>query len=186
MSDPAPPPSIADIFLVFLRIGLLSFGGGLTGWVYREAVLLRRWIDEDEFMSGVAMSQILPGANITNLSVYIGQKMHGLPGACAAFMGLLSGPFFAVLALAAAYGAIRSLPYVEAAMDGIAAAAIGLLFVVAARGARRATRSPAAFAALLATFAGVGLLHLSLPIVVAVIGPLSVLAAWFRSRDRAQ
>jgi len=62
VSDPAPPPSIADIFLVFLRIGLLSFGGGLTGWVYREAVLLRRWIDEDEFMSGVAMSQILPGS----------------------------------------------------------------------------------------------------------------------------
>lgn len=181
MADLPTPPSIAVIFSLFFRIGLFSFGGGLSGWVYREVVLLRGWMDEDEFMSGLALSQVLPGANIANLSIYVGQKLHGATGAAAAFTGLLSAPFFAVIALASAYSYLRDLPYADAAMDGVAAAAIGLLLIVAGRGVRRAARKPEAAVALLATFAGVGLLHWSLLLVVAIVAPLSVLAAWFRS-----
>ena len=171
---------------MFFRIGLLSFGGGVSGWVYREVVVLRRWMDEDEFMSGLALSQILPGANITNLSIYVGQKLHGLAGAAATFIGLLSGPFFAVLALAGVYSALKTVSYAEPAMDGVAAAAIGLLLIIVARGARRTTRSPQGLIALLATFIGVGLLHFSLLLVVAVVGPLSVIAAWRRNVADAQ
>lgn len=180
------PTSILSIFLVFFRIGLLSFGGGLTGWVYREVVAQRGWVDEDEFMSGLALSQILPGANITNLAVYIGQKLHGLVGAIVAFLGLLSGPFCAVLALAAVYGTLKSVPYAEPAIDGIAAAAIGLLLIVVGRGAKRAARRPEALAALVATFVGVGLLHISLLLVVVVVAPLSIAAAWWRNARHAQ
>jgi chromate transporter len=174
-------PSIAVIFGIFFRIGIFSFGGGLSGWVYREIVTLRGWMDEDEFMSGLAMSQVLPGANITNLSVYVGQKLRGPVGAVAAFAGLLTGPFFAVIALASVYGLLKNLSYAEAAMDGVAAAAIGLLLIVVGRGVRRALRRPEATVALFATFAGVGLMHWSLLLVVAIIAPLSVAAAWFRS-----
>jgi chromate transporter len=181
LADLPTPPSIAVIFAIFFRIGLFSFGGGLSGWVYREVVLLRGWMDEDEFMSGLALSQVLPGANIANLSIYVGQKLHGPAGAAAAFTGLLSAPFFAVIALASAYSYLRDLPYADAAMDGVAAAAIGLLLIVAGRGVRRAARKPETAVALLATFLGVGLLHLSLLLVVAIVAPLSVLAAWFRS-----
>jgi len=181
VTDEAHRPSIADIFLVFFRIGLLSFGGGLSGWVFREVVLLRGWLDEDEFMSGLAMGQMLPGANITNLAVYIGQKLRGALGAAAAFMGLLSGPFFAVIALAGVYVLLRRYAYFAPAMDGVAASAIGLMFIVAGRGVRRAARHPTALAALIATFVGVGLLHLSLPLVAAGVGTLSVIAAWRRS-----
>jgi chromate transporter len=182
VAPPAQRPSIASIFSVFFRIGLFSFGGGLSGWMFRETVAQRGWIDEEEFMSGLAMSQILPGANVTNLSVYIGQKLHGFAGACAAFLGLLSGPFFAVIALAGVYAWLKTLPYSEAAMDGVAAAAIGLLLIVVARGARQAARRPASVVALLVTFAGVGLMHFSLLLVVAVVGPLSIAAAWLRNR----
>ncbi len=166
---------------MFFRIGLFSFGGGLSGWVFREVVLLRGWLDEDEFMSGLAMSQILPGANITNLSVYVGQKLYGVAGAATAFFALLCGPFFAVIGLASVYSAISGLPFVETAMTGIAAAAIGLLLIVAFRGVRRASRNLASLAALLATFVGVAFLHVSLLLVVAIVGPLSVWAAWKRS-----
>lgn len=186
MQSSPPPSSIVALFLVFFRIGLFSFGGGLTGWVYREVVTLRGWIDEDEFMSGLALSQILPGANITNLAVYIGQKLHGLAGAVVAFLGLLSGPFCAVLALAGVYGALKGVPYAEPAMDGLAAAAIGLLLIIVGRGAKRAARHPPAIVALLATFVGVGLLHLSLLLVVVIVGPLSVLAAWWRNSAHAR
>jgi chromate transporter len=185
VSESVPHPSIIAIFSVFFRIGILSFGGGLSGWVYREIVVLRRWMGEDEFMSGLAMSQILPGTNITNLAIYVGQKMRGAPGAIAAIVGLLSGPFFAMIGLASVYGALKTLDFAQAAMDGLAAAAIGLLLIIIERGARRSARNPAALAALLATFICVGLLHWSLLLVTAVVGSLSVLAAWFRSSSDA-
>lgn len=186
VSVPAPRPSIFAIFSVFFRIGLFSFGGGLTGWVYREVVVVREWLSEDEFMSGLAMSQILPGTNISNLSIYIGQKLRGVLGAGAAIVGLLSGPFFAVIAVASAYGALKTLTFTEAAMDGVAAAAIGMLLVIIHRGARRTARNPAAVVALATTFVCVGLLHWSLPLVTAGVGSLSVLAAWFRRPSNAR
>jgi len=181
VTEQAPRPTLFALFLVFFRIGLLSFGGGLSGWVFREVVTLRGWLDEDEFMSGFAMSQILPGANITNLGVYVGQKLFGVAGAAIVLFALLCGPFFAVIGLASIYGALNSLPFAETAMDGVAAAAIGLLLIVAGRGAKRASRHMASMAALLATFIGVAFLHVSLLLVVVVIGPLSVWAAWNRS-----
>jgi chromate transporter len=181
--DRAAPPSLFMIFSVFFRMGLLSFGGGLSGWVFREAVQMRGWLTEDEFLSGLAVSQIMPGANIANLSVYVGHRLKGWLGAVMALVGLLSGPFFAVIALASAYGLISAVPYAPAALQGVAAAAIGLLLIVVARGVRRAARRPAALAAVLATFVGVGLLHFSLLLVVFVVGPLSVIAAWPRGAD---
>lgn len=181
MTEAHPRPTLAALFFVFFRIGLLSFGGGLSGWVYREVVTLRGWLDEDEFMSGLAMSQILPGANITNLAVYIGQKLFGVVGAITVFFALLCGPFFAVIGLASIYGAVNSLPFAETAMDGVAAAAIGLLLIVAGRGVKRASRHVASLAALIATFVGVAFLHVSLLLVVVVVGPLSIWAAWNRS-----
>jgi chromate transporter len=181
LAEPPAPPSIAVIFGIFFRIGIFSFGGGLSGWVYREIVTLRAWMDEDEFMSGLAMSQVLPGANIANLSVYVGQKLRGPAGALAAFTGLLSGPFFAVIALASIYSQLKGLTYAETAMDGVAAAAIGLLLIVVGRGVRRALRRPEAIIALVATFAGVGLMHWSLLLVTAAVAPMSIAAAWFRS-----
>jgi len=178
-----PQPSIPAIASVFFRIGLLSFGGGLTGWVYREVVQTRGWMAEDEFLSGMAVSQILPGANIANLAVYVGNRLKGPLGAAAALGALLIGPFFAVLALASAYGLIKGLAYAQTALEGVAAAAIGLLLLVVLRGARRAARRPAALLAFLATFVGVALMHLSLPLVVIIVGPLSVAAAWPRGAD---
>jgi chromate transporter len=179
VSPAAAPPGVVAIFLLFLRIGLLSFGGGLSGWVFREVVVKRRWIAEDDFMSGMALGQMLPGTNITNLSVYVGQRLRGPAGSLAALFGLLSGPFVAVLLLASAYGFVRQLPYADAAMDGLAAAAIGLLLVVALRGVRRAARKPAGAIAAAATFAGVGLMHLPLLAVVVVVGAASVAAVWY-------
>jgi chromate transporter len=181
VSDSQTPPSIAEIFGLFFRIGAFSFGGGLSGWVYREVVIRRNWLDEDEFMSGLALSQVLPGANIINLSVYVGQKLRGAAGAATAFFGLICAPFFAVIGIASIYGTLRELSFAEAAMDGVAAAAIGMILIVAGRGIRHSWPRPEALVALAVTFVAVGLLHYSLLLVVAIVAPVSVLAAWFRS-----
>jgi chromate transporter len=181
MADASSPPTIGAIFGVFFRIGLLSFGGGLTGWVHRELVMLRGWMPEDEFMSGLAMCQILPGGNICNFSVYAGQKLRGALGACAALLGLVSGPFFFVIAVVSAYGTIEGIPFVQAGMEGVAAAAIGFSLIVALRGAQLMSGNSAGLIAMAATFVGVGVLQWSLPLVTAIVGALSVAAAWFRS-----
>src|SRR3982751_7016842 len=94
------PAGLLALFRVCAQIGLLSFGGGLTGWVHREVVVRRAWMTEQDFLSGVALGQILPGTNISNLLVYIGQRLHGGLGAVVALGGLLTGPFFAVIGLA--------------------------------------------------------------------------------------
>lgn len=184
MADTPEPPSITQIFGLFFHIGAFSFGGGLSGWVYREVVMRQNWLDDDEFMSGLALAQVLPGANIINLSVYVGQKLRGAAGACAAFFGLICAPFFAVIGIASIYGTLKELSFAEAAMDGVAAAAIGMILIVAGRGIRHAAPRPEALVALFVTFVAVGLLHYSLLLVVAIVAPLSVLAAWYRSAPR--
>lgn len=181
-----PSVSVFAIFSVFFRIGLFSFGGGLTGWVYRDVVVLRGWIDEEEFLSGLAVSQILPGANIANLAVYVGQRLAGPFGSIVALAGLLAGPFLAVIALAGAYGAIRDLPLAQAALDGVAASAIGLLLLVVWKGGRRAAHRAENLIAFAVTFITVGLLHWSLLAVVVVVGPLSVAASWLRQDSHAE
>lgn len=185
METPAQPVSLAAIFAVFFRIGLFSFGGGLSGWVYREVVTIRHWVKEDEFLSGLAVCQILPGPNITNLAMFIGHTLKGPLGAGTAFIALLVGPFFAVIGLASVYSAFRTLPFADAALEGVAVSAIGLILIIALKGARRAARRVEAIAAFVAVFVTVGLLHWSLLLVVVVVAPISVAAAWWRRRAHA-
>ena len=170
--------SLREIFLVFGKIGVVSFGGGLSGWVFREVVQRRGWITEQQFASGLALSQILPGANVTNLSIYVGQRLRGTRGALTALSGLLVGPFFIVIGCFLAYDVISSHPWVPHTISGVAAAAIGLLIVTAWRTGRRSARSVHGVAVVLATFVAVGILHWPLVLVVACVAPISVAAAW--------
>lgn len=178
----APAPRLSELFSVFFWIGALSFGGGLSGWIFQEAVTKRGWMSEEEFFSGLALGQILPGANVTNLAVYIGERLRGAAGATVSVAGLLAAPFFAVLALYAVYDQIVGRPWIHAALDGAAAAALGLLGVVAIKGARRAATQWWSVAAMAATFLAVGVMRWPLVTSVVAIAPLSVAAAWHSQR----
>src|SRR5260221_14057586 len=68
------------IFGAFFWLGCTSFGGGSAGWLYREMVLKRRWIDDRTFLAAMALGQVMPGANGVKLSVLIGQHLKGAPG----------------------------------------------------------------------------------------------------------
>src|SRR5712672_4632104 len=97
MNKPASPVSLLSLYRLFFVVGLFSFGGGLTAWFHREVVLVRGWMTNDEFFSGYSLAQLLPGVNSTNMAVYIGQHVRG---SAVALAGLLSGPFFIVIAAA--------------------------------------------------------------------------------------
>lgn len=179
------PIPLLSLFGMFLEIGALSFGGGLSGWVYREVVMMRRWMSEDEFMSALALSQILPGTNISNLAVCVGLKARGLLGACIALCGLLVVPFFAVIALMLFYEQLADLSWLTSALDGVTAAAIGLLILAGLKGGKSATRSVQACVVVLVTFVMVAILHWPLLQVVLCMAPLSVLTAWLKGRRNA-
>ena len=61
IANTSRPPTLTGLFLIFSRIGLTSFGGGLSGWLLREFVQDRDWIGEEDFLNGLAISQALPG-----------------------------------------------------------------------------------------------------------------------------
>jgi len=178
------PVRLSAIAVVFFRIGLLSFGGGLGAWLYREIVALRGWLDQDDFMAGLALGQILPGANVTNLSVYIGQRLRGALGAVIALMALLSAPFVLILVLAQISDMLSGSTLFRAAMDGVAAAAVGLVMNIGVLGAQRFFPKAAPCAVTAATFIAIGILRLPLIPVVLVLAPVSVGLAYLgRSAD---
>jgi chromate transporter len=178
---PLQPASLAGLFLVCLKIGLLSFGGGLSGWLYREFVEQKRWIDADDFASSLAISQMLPGANVINLVVCMGEQLRGPAGAIAGAFGFLIGPFFAVIGLSVLIDAIANAGPLEAALAGVAAAATGLLIVICWQGVRRASRYLEGLAVVLVVAVTVGVLDWPLLAVVACVAPVSIAICWSRA-----
>jgi len=170
--------SLISLYGVFFRLGLMSFGGGISAWVHREIVDVRRWVTAEEFMAGYALGQILPGVNSTNLTVYIGQRLRGAVGAAVALAGLLSGPFVAVIAAGVAYRTLFQIPGFEAAMAGIAAVAVGMMLRLGLVFARRLPWRPVPATIMAATFVTVGILNWPLVWVVLVLAPVSIAAAW--------
>jgi chromate transporter len=167
-----------SLYGVFLRLGLSSFGGGISAWVHREIVDRRRWVTEEEFMSGFALAQILPGVNSTNLTIYVGQHLRGAVGAAVALAGLLSGPFVVVIAAGILYRNLLGIPGFKPAMAGIAAVAVGMLLRLGIVFARRVKRRLVPAAVMAATFVAVGILQWPLVAVVLALAPLSIAAAW--------
>jgi len=181
--------SLLALYRTFFLLGLFSFGGGLSAWLHREIVQLRGWMTDEQFFSGYGLSQVLPGVNSSNLSVYIGQHLRGTFGAVVALLGLLSGPFAVVLAAAITYQYLLAVPGFQAAMAGIAAAAIGMLVRLALTAAQGALgggrmRGLAPLLIMTITFIAVGLLRWPLVPVVLVMAPLSIAIAWpWKSAD---
>lgn len=125
MSANSDRPSLTGIALTFAAISSTAFGGGQKASI-RLHVLSRGWMDGDRFMDGLEIAQVLPGPNILNLAVYCGQRVRGIPGAAAAFLGASIPPFVIVLISGALYFKFASDPYVHGALRGCAAAALGL------------------------------------------------------------
>src|SRR6201989_3689671 len=93
--------SLCEMAWTFNHIALASFGGGLSAWSREVLVVEKQWMGEEEFLSAMTMCRILPGANQVNMAVFVGSKMRGLLGACAAIFGLCLLPmgFGLVMAL---------------------------------------------------------------------------------------
>ena len=112
---PARPASIADLFMSFTLLALQGFGGVLA-IAQRELVEKKRWLTNEEFVEDWAVAQIMPGPNVVNLSIMLGDRYFGWRGAAAALAGMLTVPLLVVLALALAYSQMAAHPAVAAGL----------------------------------------------------------------------
>ena len=120
------PHSLSDLFWSFTWLALQGFGGVLSV-AQRELVDRKRWLTPEEFVEDWAVAQILPGPNVVNLSLMLGDRYFGLRGALVAMAGMLAFPLLCVLLLAALFAGISGAPAAQGALRGMGAVAAGLI-----------------------------------------------------------
>lgn len=179
MDETGQPPKIAaiDIFLAFAQISISGFGGVLF-WARRVLVEQRRWLSDREFVDLLALGQLLPGPNVLNVAIMIGDRHAGLRGVFAATAGFMGVPFLIVIGIAMLYERYESLPLVQSGLSGMSAVAVGLLIANGIRMAMVLPRHWRPWLFGLLAFAGVGALRWPLISVLAVLAPLAVATAW--------
>ncbi len=187
---PATPaaarPSFAEATRVWLKIGLLSFGGpsAQIALMHRMLVDERRWIGEAPFLHALNFCMLLPGPEAQQLATYVGWLLHGTRG------GLVAGTLFVlpglavILALSATYAAFHSVPLVQALFFGIKAAVLAVVLEALIRIGRRILKGKGHLALAAAAFVAIFALGVPFPLIVvaaALFGWLGAraLPTWF-------
>jgi len=164
----APPPSFGEALRLWLRVGLISFGGPAAqiAILHEELVERRRWVDERAFLTALNFCMLLPGPEAQQLATYMGLKLHGLRGAVAA--GVLfvlpgAGVLFALAWLSAAHG---DWPPLKAMFTGMLPIVVALVAHAVWRIGSRTLKSPLAWTLALGAFVGLGLLKIAFPWII--------------------
>lgn len=178
--------SLGALFLAFFRLGCTSFGGGTGAWVYREMVQRRGWVDERLFLTDMALGQSMPGSNGLKMALLVGLRVKGGIGAFTAPFAMLIGPLVMIIAIGAAYGRIADVPGVDAVLDGVAAAVVGLTLSSGISAVAQGTPEPAAIAIVALTVLAVGVLGWPMLPVVVALAPVSIALAWARARRHSR
>jgi chromate transporter len=130
--------SLGALIRYFLYLGSLGFGGpvALVGFMHRDLVEQRRWISEEDFRLGVALSQIMPGPLAAQLAIALGYFRHGLLGATAVGLAFVLPSFLMVVAISTAYVRYGGLWWMQGLFYGIGAAVVAIIGIAAYRLAR--------------------------------------------------
>ena len=176
--------SLLEIAGLFAFIGITSFGGGLTAYIRRLVVGQKQWLTDEEFLPGLALVQILPGANVAGLSIYIGNHLRGPLGAVVALTSILIPPFILVCILGFLYLHAGKTTDTRAVLAGITATACGLMASMVFEAGQKAIRGAFDIVLILLTFALVRFAHLHVPYVILIMAPLAIW--WHRPRPERE
>jgi chromate transporter len=126
-----PVYSLKDLIIYFLKLGSWGFGGpvALVGYMHRDLVENRKWISEDDYKEGLALSQLAPGPLAAQLAIYIGYVHYKLVGATLTGLAFVIPSFFMVLGIGYAYVEFGGLPWMQAVFYGVGAAVIGIIAI---------------------------------------------------------
>ena len=175
------PASLGALWWVFNRLALQGFGGVLPV-AHRELIERERWVSPQQFIELLTLGQVLPGPNIINIAIILGDRFFGWRGALVAVLGLLALPLLIVLGLTIAYQQLATNPLVAGALRGMGVVAAGLVISTAVKLARTLKSNPLGLAtcAVLgaATALMVGGLRWPMVSVVPGLGGLGMALAW--------
>lgn len=152
--------------------------------VQRELVERRRWLTPEQFIEDWAVAQLMPGPNVINLSMVIGDRHFGWRGALSALAGMLLAPLVLVLLLAALYGSVADHPTAQGALRGMGAVSAGLVIGTGLKLMKALRHNP--MGALACTVIGgvtaltIAWLRWPLTTVLPAMGTLAVAWAWRR------
>jgi len=121
--------SLLTIFLVFLKIGAFTFGGGLAMIpIIKRDIVSRGWIEEDELMDYIAVSQVAPGMIAINIAVLVGDHIRGKKGSFVAVLGVALPSLIIISLIAALLNQFADILLVQYALKGILMTVVVLLF----------------------------------------------------------
>ena len=120
------------IFIAFAKVGLFGYGGGpsMIPLMQEEVVDAHRWLSTEEFVDALAMGNALPGPIATKMSLYVGYKLAGMPGALAGLMGVVVPSAALMLVLALFFFQFKDHPKVQATLIAVRPAVVALLALV--------------------------------------------------------
>lgn len=189
---------MAELSGLFIFIGLTSFGGGITAYIRRLVVTQKKWLTDEEFLPGLGLVQLLPGANVVGLAVYIGNHLKGPLGSVVALGSLLVCPFITTCALGFLYFHAGKTADTKALLAGITAAACGLMASMVFEAGEKAIKGAFDVFLIILTFLLVrgtpsfelfahrvpSIPHLSVPMVILIVAPLAIW--WHRPRPNKE
>jgi chromate transporter len=166
--------ALLDLFLQFLIVGAVSFGGGIIAYERILLVEKRKWLTTDQFMAYLAISQTMPGLNSVNLAILTGDYLRGIRGSVIALLGLVLPGSTLVLLLGLVYTELTDHAITVLLLTGIAAGATGLLAAVTYRIGDEHWKKPISLLLIATTFVLMSIVKLPLLEVLAIMAPISL------------
>src|SRR5437667_4563396 len=123
--------TLRQLVLYFLKLGTFGFGGpvALVGYMHRDLVEQRAWIQESDYKEGLALAQLAPGPLAAQLAIYIGYVHYRILGSTLVGLAFVLPSFFIVVALGWAYTLYGGLPWMQAVFYGVGASVIGIIAI---------------------------------------------------------
>lgn len=179
----ANPPTFRQALPVWLKVGVLGFGGpaGQIALLHREVVERRDWIDDDDFARALSFCMLLPGPEAQQLAVWLGWRLHGIRGGVAAGLLFVLPGLAVMLGLSALYVVHGRSDWAGPVLLGLKAAVVALVLQALIRIGRRTIKSRAAAGVAGAAFALMAFTTAPFPLVIVCAGAVG----WLTARGEA-
>lgn len=177
--------SLTQLLITFLKIGAFTFGGGyaMIPLIQREVVEEHRWLTQEELLEVVAIAESTPGPIAINAATFVGVRVAGFPGACAATLGVVLPSFAIILALSFVLRQFQQVKAVQYAFRGIRAGVLALILKALFSMYRQCPKSPFAYGVMAAAFAATAFLGVSSLVVILCCAAAGLLwSAWLSRR----
>lgn len=183
---PEAAPSFAEARAVWMRIGLLSFGGpaGQIALMHKVLVDQKRWLDEGTFLLALNFCTLLPGPEAMQLATYAGWRLHGVRGGLAAGLLFVLPGAAVMLAIAALYVSFGNMPVIAIVFAGIKAAVLAIVIEALLRISRRSLATGAEWLVAAASFVAIFLFKVPFPLIVLAAACIGFLRGRIVGGDR--